>query len=117
MFLPLLAHRLWRLTLQIWHGTPYLSRRPISNESAKDVKKPLVTGSKDLSITQGLREDQASGPSETKPIISTSSTQLVCVVTDLDRLQEQQVVKGPLACKVPEAGLGQPARLRVVESQ
>ncbi|XP_043744901.1 conserved oligomeric Golgi complex subunit 2-like isoform X1 [Cervus elaphus] len=56
MFLPLLAHRLWRLTLQIWHGTPYLSRRwkhfiaeilfqpllrPISNESAKDVKKPL----------------------------------------------------------------------------
>ena len=62
---------------------------PISNESAKDIKKPLVTGSKDLSITQGNCEDQASGPSETRPIVSVSSTQLVCVVTDLDRLQEQ----------------------------
>ena len=62
---------------------------PISNESAKDIKKPLVTGSKDLSITQGNCEDQASGPSETKPIVSISSTQLLCVITDMDRLQEQ----------------------------
>ena len=61
----------------------------ISNESAKDIKKPLVTGSKDLSITQGNCKDQASGPSETKPIVSISSTPLVYVVTDLDRLQEQ----------------------------
>ena len=62
---------------------------PISNESAKDIKKPLVTGSKDPSITQGHRKDQANGPSETKPIVSISTTQLVCVVTDLARLQEQ----------------------------
>ena len=27
------------------------------------------------------------------------------------------VVKGPPGCKVPEAGLGQPARVGVVESQ
>ncbi|KAM9702674.1 conserved oligomeric Golgi complex subunit 2 isoform 2-T2 [Dama dama] len=93
MFLPLLAHRLWRLTLQILARysifVKELLLRPISNESAKDIKKPLVTGSKDLSITQGNCEDQASGPSETKPIVSISSTQLVYVVTDLDRLQEQ----------------------------
>uniref|UniRef100_A0A4W2EQX9 Conserved oligomeric Golgi complex subunit 2 n=1 Tax=Bos indicus x Bos taurus TaxID=30522 RepID=A0A4W2EQX9_BOBOX len=93
MFLPLLAHRLWRLTLQILARysifVKELLLRPISNESAKDVKKPLVTGSKDLSITQGNCEDQASGPSETKPIVSVSSTQLVYVVTDLHRLQEQ----------------------------
>lgn len=93
MFLPLLAHRLWRLTLQILARysifVKELLLRPISNESAKDVKKPLVTGSKDLSITQGNCKDQASGPSETKPIVSVSSTQLVYVVTDLHRLQEQ----------------------------
>ncbi|XP_055281851.1 conserved oligomeric Golgi complex subunit 2 isoform X2 [Moschus berezovskii] len=93
MFLPLLAHRLWRLTLQILARysifVKELLLRPISNESAKDIKKPLVTGSKDLSITQGNCEDQASGPSDTKPIVSISSTQLVYVVTDLDRLQEQ----------------------------
>uniref|UniRef100_A0A452DTW7 Conserved oligomeric Golgi complex subunit 2 n=1 Tax=Capra hircus TaxID=9925 RepID=A0A452DTW7_CAPHI len=89
MFLPLLAHRLWRLTLQIlarWKRFVteiffQLLLRPISNESAKDIKKPLVTGSKELSITQGNCEDQ--------PIVSISSTQLVYVVTDLDRLQEQ----------------------------
>lgn len=93
MFLPLLAHRLWRLTLQILARysvfVKELLLRPISNESAKDIKKPLVTGSKELSITQGNCEDQANGLSETKPIVSISSTQLVYVVTDLDRLQEQ----------------------------
>lgn len=63
--------------------------RPISNESAKDFKKPLVTGSKDPSVAQGSGEDQGGGPSETKPVVSISSTQLVYVVADLDKLQEQ----------------------------
>ncbi|XP_023972830.1 conserved oligomeric Golgi complex subunit 2 isoform X2 [Physeter macrocephalus] len=93
MFLPLLVHRLWRLTLQILARysvfVKELLLRPISNESAKDIKKPLVTGSKDPSVTQGNCEDQGSGPSETKPVVPVSSTQLVYVVADLDRLQEQ----------------------------
>nr|XP_045378494.1 conserved oligomeric Golgi complex subunit 2 [Camelus bactrianus] len=93
MFLPPLAHRLWRLTLQILARysvfVKELLLRPISNESAKDIKKPLVTGSKDPSVTQGTSEDQGSGPSEAKPIASVSSTQLVYVVADLDRLQGQ----------------------------
>ncbi|KAB0368457.1 hypothetical protein FD755_020223, partial [Muntiacus reevesi] len=76
MFLPLLAHRLWRLTLQI------LARYSI-------FVKEVRAGCKDLSITQGNCKDQASGPSKTKSIVSISSTKLVCVVTDLDRLQEQ----------------------------
>ncbi|XP_032347735.1 conserved oligomeric Golgi complex subunit 2 isoform X2 [Camelus ferus] len=93
MFLPPLAHRLWRLTLQILARysvfVKELLLRPISNESAKDIKKPLVTGSKDPSVTQGTSEDQGSGPSEAKPVTSVSSTQLVYVVADLDRLQGQ----------------------------
>ncbi|XP_047557324.1 conserved oligomeric Golgi complex subunit 2 isoform X13 [Lutra lutra] len=93
MFLPGLTHRLWRLTLQLlarYSGfVRELLLRPISNESAKDIKKPLVTGSKDPSVTQGNGEDQGSGPSETKPTVSISSTQLVYVVADLDKLQEQ----------------------------
>ncbi|KAB0371721.1 hypothetical protein FD755_016659 [Muntiacus reevesi] len=119
MFLPLLAHRLWRLMLQILAQyskfVKELLLRPNSNESAKDIKKPLVTGSKDLSITQGNCEDQASGPSETKPIVSISSTQLICVVTDLDRLQEQHPFPSlwrclcpRLACSAAE-GSGRPA--------
>ncbi|XP_054432704.1 conserved oligomeric Golgi complex subunit 2 isoform X2 [Pteronotus mesoamericanus] len=93
LFLPLLAHRLWRLTLQVLARYSVfvneLLLRPISNESAKDIKKPLVTGSKDPSAAQGNTEDQGGGPPETKPVASISSTQLVYVVADLDRLQEQ----------------------------
>lgn len=84
MFLPLLAHRLWRLTLQILARfsvfVSELSARPISNESMKETKKPLA-GSKDPS------EDQGSHPAEAA-VASVSSTQLVYVVSDLDRLQE-----------------------------
>lgn len=63
--------------------------RPISTENAKDIKKALVTGSKDPSVTQGNSEDQGSSPSETKPVVSISSTQLVYVAADLIKLQEQ----------------------------
>lgn len=93
LFLPLLAHRLWRLTLQILARYSVfvneLLLRPVSNGNAKDVKKSLVTGNKDPFITQGNSEDQENGPSEMKPVVSISSTQLVYVVADLDRLQEQ----------------------------
>ncbi|KAL2770705.1 conserved oligomeric Golgi complex subunit 2 isoform 2 [Daubentonia madagascariensis] len=93
MFLPLLVHRLWRLTLQILARYSVfvheLSLRPISSESAKEIKKPLVTGSKEPSLTQGNTEDQVGSPSETKPAVSISSAQLVYVVADLDKLQEQ----------------------------
>ncbi|XP_039097176.1 conserved oligomeric Golgi complex subunit 2 isoform X2 [Hyaena hyaena] len=93
MFLPVLVHRLWRLTLQILARYSVFVRelllRPISNESAKDIKRPLGTTSKDPSVTQGNGEDQGGGPSETKSVASISSTHLVYVVADLDRLQEQ----------------------------
>lgn len=84
MFLPLLAHRLWRLTLQILARfsvfVSELSVRPISNESAKETKKPLA-GSKDP------LDDHGSHPSEAGAV-PISSTQLVYVVSDLGRLQE-----------------------------
>ncbi|XP_053768892.1 conserved oligomeric Golgi complex subunit 2 [Desmodus rotundus] len=93
LFLPALAHRLWRLTLQVLARYSVfvgeLLLRPISNDSAKDIKKPLGAGSKDPSTTQGSSEDQGSGAPEAKPVASVSSTQLVHVVADLDRLQEQ----------------------------
>lgn len=84
MFLPLLAHRLWRLTLQILARfsvfVSELSGRPISNESTKETRKPLA-GNRDPS------EDQGNHPSEAQTA-SISSTQLLYVVSDLDRLQE-----------------------------
>ncbi|XP_058158938.1 conserved oligomeric Golgi complex subunit 2 [Dasypus novemcinctus] len=93
MFVPLLVHRLWKLTLQILSRYSMfvheLLLRPVSNESTKDVKKPLAAGSKDPSSIQGNNEDQGSSSSETKPVVFISSTQLVYVVADLDKLQEQ----------------------------
>lgn len=58
-----------------------LSVRPISNESAKETKKPLA-GSKDPSEDQGSNHPSEAGAT------SVSSTQLVYVVSDLGRLQE-----------------------------
>ena len=84
--------------------------RPISNDSAKDIKKPLGAGSKDPSTTQGSSEDQGSGAPEAKPVASVSSTQLVHVVADLDRLQEQ-VARAP-GCRVLSAGFSQSVRTR-----
>ncbi|XP_005405048.1 PREDICTED: conserved oligomeric Golgi complex subunit 2 [Chinchilla lanigera] len=93
MFLPLLAHRLWRLTLQILARFSVfvneLSHRPISNESTKEIKKPLVASGKDTSTAQGGGEDQGSASSDMRSAVSISSTQLVYMVVDLDRLQEQ----------------------------
>lgn len=93
LFLPALAHRLWRLTLQVLARYSVfvgeLLLRPISNESTKDMKKPLVAGSKDPSATQGSSEGRGSGPPEAEPVASVSSTRLVLVVADLDRLQQQ----------------------------
>lgn len=57
-----------------------LSGRPVSNENTKETKKPLA-GSKDPS------EDQGNHPSEAQAA-SISSTQLLYVVSDLERLQE-----------------------------
>lgn len=93
LFLPLLVHRLWRLTLQILARysvfVSELSLRPISNETAKESKKPLITGSRDPSTSPGNSEDPGSSAADTKPVVSISSTQLIYVVADLHTLQEQ----------------------------
>lgn len=91
MFLPLLAHRLWRLTLQILARFSVfiseLSLRSVSNESIKEINKPQAAGSKDPPAAQGGGEKQGSCPAAQPAVVST--TQLVYVVADLDRLQGQ----------------------------
>ncbi|XP_001369328.1 conserved oligomeric Golgi complex subunit 2 [Monodelphis domestica] len=94
MFLPLLAHRLWKLTLQILARYSMfineLLLRPLSNEIAKDNKKSSINTNKESSsISQGTNEDQGNGLSETQTVAFISNTQLIYVVADLDKLQEQ----------------------------
>ncbi|XP_040823777.1 conserved oligomeric Golgi complex subunit 2 isoform X3 [Ochotona curzoniae] len=93
LFLPLLAHRLWRLTLQILARYSVfvneLSLRPVCNETAKESKKPLMAGSRDPSMSPRSTEDPGNAVAEAKPVVSISRTQLVSVVADLQRLQEQ----------------------------
>lgn len=72
------------------HGDPVqLLLRPIANDGARDVRKPLATGSRDPSAPPGSREEQGGGPPDTPPAASISSAQLVRVAADLHRLQEQ----------------------------
>ncbi|KAL6050535.1 hypothetical protein STEG23_005151, partial [Scotinomys teguina] len=74
------AHPAYHSFSNKWNLPVYFQIRPIANESTKETKKPLA-GSKDPS------EDQGSHPPE-EQAASISSTQLVYVVADLDRLQE-----------------------------
>ncbi|XP_074844761.1 conserved oligomeric Golgi complex subunit 2 isoform X2 [Carettochelys insculpta] len=94
MFLPLLAHRLWKFTLQILARYSVfineLVLRPISNENTKDNKKSMATSSKEPSVNPSPCEDQGDGASpEAQCLHFITNTQLVYVAADLDRLQEQ----------------------------
>ncbi|XP_075002509.1 conserved oligomeric Golgi complex subunit 2 isoform X3 [Calonectris borealis] len=94
MFLPLLAHRLWKLSLQILARYSVfigeVSLRPISSENTKEGKKSVPVGRKESSVSLNPSEDQGNGSSlESQPLPSISSTQLVYVAADLDKLQDQ----------------------------
>nr|XP_028579830.1 conserved oligomeric Golgi complex subunit 2 isoform X2 [Podarcis muralis] len=92
IFLPLLTHRLWKLSLQIVARYSFfiseLLLRPISNESTKD-KKSLASSSKECPLNPSSVEDQGNDSCpESQPLASISTTQLVLVASDLDKLQE-----------------------------
>ncbi|XP_054050854.1 conserved oligomeric Golgi complex subunit 2 isoform X4 [Rissa tridactyla] len=94
MFLPLLAHRLWKLSLQILARYSVfigeVSVRPISCENMKESKKSVPVGRKESSVSLSPGEDQGNGSSpESQTLPSISSTQLVYVAADLDKLQDQ----------------------------
>ncbi|NXS10872.1 COG2 protein, partial [Neodrepanis coruscans] len=94
MFLPLLAHRLWKLSLQILSRYSVfiseVSVRPISSENTKESKKSVPVGRKESSVSLNPSEDQGNGSSpESLPLSSISSAQLVYVAADLDKLQDQ----------------------------
>uniref|UniRef100_A0A8U7MSR6 Conserved oligomeric Golgi complex subunit 2 n=1 Tax=Corvus moneduloides TaxID=1196302 RepID=A0A8U7MSR6_CORMO len=94
MFLPLLAHRLWKLSLQILARYSVfigeVSARPISSENTKESKKPVPVGRKESSLSINPSEDQGNGSSpESLPLSSISSTQLIYVAADLDKLQDR----------------------------
>uniref|UniRef100_A0A8C0VJQ6 Component of oligomeric golgi complex 2 n=1 Tax=Cyanistes caeruleus TaxID=156563 RepID=A0A8C0VJQ6_CYACU len=94
MFLPLLAHRLWKLSLQILaRYSVFISEvsvRPISSENTKESKKPVPVGRKESSLSLNPSEDQGNGSStESLPLSSISSTQLIYVAADLDKLQDR----------------------------
>lgn len=67
-----------------------VSVRPISCENTKESKKFVPVGRKESSVSLNPGEDQGHGSSpESQPLLSISSTQLVCVAADLDKLQDQ----------------------------
>ncbi|XP_054018219.1 conserved oligomeric Golgi complex subunit 2 isoform X2 [Dryobates pubescens] len=94
MFLPLLAHRLWKLSLQILARYSVfigeVSVRPIASESMKESKKSVTVARKESSLSLNPNEDQGNESSpESQPLPSISSAQLVSVAADVDKLQDQ----------------------------
>ncbi|KAJ7342235.1 hypothetical protein JRQ81_009796 [Phrynocephalus forsythii] len=93
IFLTLLAHRLWKLSLQIVARYSFFVNevllRPISNESTKDPKRTLGSSSKESLPNPSSTEDpgnESCPDASTLPSIST--TQMVLVAADLDHFQE-----------------------------
>lgn len=67
-----------------------VSVRPISCENTKESKKSVPVGRKESSVSLNPSEDQGNGSSpESQPLPFISSTQLVHVAADLDKLQDQ----------------------------
>ncbi|XP_044276659.1 conserved oligomeric Golgi complex subunit 2 isoform X2 [Varanus komodoensis] len=107
IFLPLLAHRLWKLSLQIVARYSFfineLLLRPISNESSKDHKKLLTSINKESVLNPSSVEEQRNDSSpDPQSLPSISTTQLMLVAADLDHLQEwlpelMEIIKPKLA--------------------
>lgn len=67
-----------------------VSVRPISSENTKESKKSVSAGRKEASVSLNPSEEQGNGSSPgSQPLPSISSTQLVYVAADLDKLQDQ----------------------------
>nr|XP_033794454.1 conserved oligomeric Golgi complex subunit 2 isoform X2 [Geotrypetes seraphini] len=95
IFIPLLSHRLWKLTLQlIARYSMFIDElllKTASTDSTKDIKKSFQVGNRDSSsIYSSMSEDQgnvSSVEAQHSPFISTD--QLVHIVADVDKLQDQ----------------------------
>lgn len=95
IFIPLLAHRFWKLTLQCLQRYSVfineLSLKATSTDDTKE-KKPLSLSSRDssASLNQYTSEDQGSGSStEMQASTFISTRQLVLIVADVDKLRDQ----------------------------
>ncbi|XP_035262582.1 conserved oligomeric Golgi complex subunit 2 [Anguilla anguilla] len=89
VYLPLLAHRFWKLTLQLLSRystfvTEVLNKAP-TTEVSKDPVKPLPSSASSTSS----RTSQEDTGSETGIPTALSAKQLVYIAADLDLLQEQ----------------------------
>ncbi|XP_030052295.1 conserved oligomeric Golgi complex subunit 2 [Microcaecilia unicolor] len=104
IFIPLLSHRLWKLTLQlIARYSVFINELSLKATSTKDIKKSLQVGNRDSSsMYPSMSEDQgnvSSVETQHSPFISTN--QLMHIVADVDKLQDQlaqlfQIIKPKL---------------------
>ncbi|XP_069035916.1 conserved oligomeric Golgi complex subunit 2 [Lepisosteus oculatus] len=88
VYLPLLAHRFWKLTLQLLSRySTFLGEalnKTAVTEAHKDTAKPLSSSASSSSLTS--QEDSGSEASTTTAL---SAQQLVSIVADVDKLQDQ----------------------------
>ncbi|XP_075452994.1 conserved oligomeric Golgi complex subunit 2 isoform X2 [Ascaphus truei] len=94
IFLPLLTHRFWKLTLQMLARYSLfikeLAFQVTSDKGIKERKIPLSSSNRDLTYLSATTEDQEGGSaSETQPSPIISTQQLMLIVADVDRILDQ----------------------------
>ncbi|KAM8947218.1 conserved oligomeric Golgi complex subunit 2 [Pelodytes ibericus] len=105
IFLPLLAHRFWKLTLQMFSRYSMfikeLAFRVTSDKVMNESKKPVLSSNRDsASSLVASNDDQANG-SVPEAQSSISTRQLMFIVADVDKIKDQlpeltEVIKGKL---------------------
>lgn len=90
IYLPLLAHRFWKLTLQMLARYAKFVNEVSLADGIKPDAKPVKTNGKDSSCTTSSSgEDQGSGLSNGVKPSSLSTNQMALIVADVDKLKEQ----------------------------
>ncbi|XP_069464099.1 conserved oligomeric Golgi complex subunit 2 [Ambystoma mexicanum] len=95
IFIPLLADRLWKLTLQCLSRYSVfineISLKATSTDLTKESKKTLLSNrDSSASLNQAASDDQGSGSStESQTLTFIETRHLVLIVADVDKLQEQ----------------------------
>ncbi|XP_043932010.1 conserved oligomeric Golgi complex subunit 2 [Protopterus annectens] len=90
IYLPLLAHRFWKLTLQMLSRySKFVNEVPLA-DGVKDDAKPVKVNGRDSSFTaSSTGEDQGSVSSNGDKSASLSTKQMALIVADVDKLKEQ----------------------------
>ncbi|CAH2249931.1 conserved oligomeric Golgi complex subunit 2 isoform X1 [Pelobates cultripes] len=93
IFIPLLAHRFWKLTLQMFSRYSLfineLASRVTSERVINENKNPLLPSNRDSAPSPATSEDQTSGTSPEAQSSVITTRRLMLIVADVEKLKDE----------------------------